>query len=42
MSHESNLVDDQNLVSYFNNNMIEIIDQLPPKKVKKAKYSTYK
>ena len=34
MSYKSNLVDDQNLVSYFNNSMIEIIDQLAPKKKK--------
>ena len=34
MSHKSNLVNDQNLVSYFNNSMIEIIDQLASKKKK--------
>ena len=34
MLHKSNLVDDQNLVSYFNNSMIEIIDQLAPKRKK--------
>ena len=34
MSHKSNLVDDWNLVSYLNNGMIEIIDQLAPKKKK--------
>ena len=41
MSHKSNLVDDQNLVSYFNNSMIEIIDQLAVKN-KKAKHLTDK
>ena len=35
MSHKSNLVDDQNLVSYFNNSMIEIIDQLASEKKKR-------
>ena len=34
MSHKSNLVNDRNSVSYFNNSMIEIIDQLAPKKKK--------
>ena len=34
MSHKSNLVDDQNLVTYVNNSIIEIIDQLAPKKKK--------
>ena len=34
MSHNSNLVDDQNLVSYFDNSMIQIIDRLTPKKKK--------
>ena len=34
MLHKSNLIDDQNLVSYFNNSMREIIDQLAPKKKK--------
>ena len=34
MLHKSNLVDDQNFVSYFNNRMTEIIDQLAPKKKK--------
>ena len=36
MSHKSNFVDDQNLVSYFNNNLTEIIDQLAPKKKKRG------
>ena len=35
MSHRSNLVDDQYLVSYFYNGMIEIIKQLAPKKKKR-------
>ena len=36
MLQKSNLVDDQNLVSYFSNSMIEIIDQLAHKKKKKG------
>ena len=35
MLHKSNLTDDQNLVSYFNNGIIEIIDQVAPKKKKR-------
>ena len=35
MSHKSNLVNDQNFVPYFNNSMIEIIDQLASKKKKR-------
>ena len=35
MLHKSSLVDNQNLLSYFNNSMIEIIDQLAPKKEKR-------
>ena len=35
MLHKSNVVDDWNLVSYFNNSMTEIIDQLAPKKEKR-------
>ena len=34
MMHKGNLVNDQNLVSFFNNSMIEIIDQLAPEKKK--------
>ena len=35
MWHKSNLVDDQNFVTFFSNSMIEIIDQLAPKKKKR-------
>ena len=31
MSHKSNFIDDRNLVSFFNNSMIVIIDQFAPK-----------